>query len=559
MAESLARLEELNRRLAEARAAAEKARRLKAEFAAAVSHELRTPLNIIIGFAELLVVPGRARQATPVPDACRRQLEAIYRNACHISNLVDDILDLSQIDAHRLALHKEPVFLQDVVTEALDAVQHLFEDEGLSLTVDVPASIPQLQADRTRLRQILINLLSNAGRFTDEGGVAIRARTDNHDVVVEVSDTGIGIPPQHLPLVFGEFHQLGQPGRGGSGLGLSICKRLVELHGGNAWVESVVGQGSTFSFSLPLGGTVAATPDSPSLERSIAAITGREAERTVIVVDNDDGTSKIISRYLDGYHVEGVPGTPSPPPSPRGRGERGERAAAIVYCRPEDAESWRAARSTLPPGRTSPPGPPFLSGSDPERGDDVEGGEWRGEGMGPPGVVVFCPMRTIRHAQQELGVAGYLTKPVAPGQLRAALQRLGTRWRSVGIVEDHPEMADLLAEMVGTIRRRCRVWRATDGREALALLRERRPDVLLLDLLLPGLSGYQVLDEMRRDEGLREVPVLVITGAEDRDERVLVEMVSITRPGGMTVGEAMACLKHGLDSLCGTRWQTSVT
>jgi signal transduction histidine kinase/CheY-like chemotaxis protein len=506
--ETLTTLEDLNRQLAEARIVAEEARRLKAEFAAAVSHELRTPLNLIIGFAEMLVFPHR-NPARSLPDVNRKHLQAIYRNACHLSNLVDDILDLSQIDAQRLALHKETIRVADVVAEAVAVVRDLIEDEGLALAVEVSTDLPEVNADPTRVRQILINLLGNASRFTDDGGITICGRPDGNGVVISVADTGMGIPAADIPHVFEEFRQFGERRRGGSGLGLSICKRLVELHGGSMWVESAPGRGSTFSLSLPFAQTVAGIPSSPSLERQLATLAGQSSLPTLAVVDRD-GTSKIFRRYLDHYRILAVDSV-----------ERARkmlaagRASALLFTSASDVEVWREVQREDP-------------------------------SLHP---VAFCPLRATGQARRDLGVAAFLVKPVTPSQLSAALRRVAKRWRSVGIVEDHPEMAGLLIDMVQSIRPTGLVWQASDGREAVAKLLNQRPDVLLLDLLMPHLNGYELLHEMRRDERLRSVAVIVISGAEERDERVVAEMVGVTRPGGMTIGEAMACLKRGLDSL----------
>ncbi len=507
--ETLTTLEDLNRQLTEARAMAEEARRLKAEFAAAVSHELRTPLNLIIGFAEILVLPHPGRSADPLPSESRKHLQTIYRNACHLSNLVDDILDLSQIDAHRLALHKESICVADVITQAVEVVRDLIDDEGLTLSVEVSPDLPMVHADPTRIRQILINLLGNANRFTDDGGIVVRAFRDGHSVVISVADTGMGIPATHIPHVFEEFRQFGEHRRGGSGLGLSICKRLIELHGGNMWVESDFGQGSCFSLSLPLIESVAGLANSPSLERQIGVMARQAKPPTLVVVDHD-GASKVFSRYLDNYQVESVDTVDK-----ARKMLTSGRASALLFGSSCDVDAWRQIQNDVP-------------------------------ALHP---VAYCPLRTTGRVPHELGVADVLVKPVTPAQMSAALRRVRRKWRSIGIVEDHPDMADLLAEMVREIRPKCRLWQASDGREALTFLRANPPDVMLLDLLMPRLNGYELLHEMRRDDRLRDVAVIVISGAEDRDERVVAEMVGVTRPGGMTVGEAMACLKRGLDSL----------
>jgi CheY-like chemotaxis protein len=239
----------------------------------------------------------------------------------------------------------------------------------------------------------------------------------------------------------------------------------------------------------------------------------RPVQPTLAVVDRE-GASKIIARYLDNYRVQPVETV-----------ERAKKliasgqASALLFCHFEDVEAWRAVQQDEP-------------------------------ALHP---VAFCPLRTTTsYARRELGVADYLLKPVTPAQLAAALRRVRgpkRRWKSIGIVEDHPEMSELLEEMIGSIQPECQVWRAADGREALAHLEACRPDALLLDLVMPRFNGYELLHELRRDERYRDIPVIVISGAEDRDEKIVAEMVGITRPGGMTVGEGMACLKRALNSL----------
>lgn len=507
--ETLTQLEDLNRQIAEARAIAVEARRLKSEFAAAISHELRTPLNLIIGYAEMLIQPRRLPAMAQLSGLSQKHLQAIYRNACHISHLIDDILDLSQIDAHRLALHKEVIALAVIIEEAAAVVRDLFEDEGLQLTIDVPDDLPGVLADATRIRQILINLLGNASRFTDEGGVTIRASRGDNQIVVAVTDTGMGIPSRDLPYVFEEFRQFGERKHGGSGLGLSICKRLIDLHGGNMWVESTPGHGSTFSFSLPTTETVALGGESLSLRRNLAVIARQQIQPTLALV-NGDSLSKVIERYLDNYRIEKVESVD------RARWMLASgRASGVVFCREEDNAIWRAMQREEP-------------------------------SLHP---VAYCPLRSANRVPDELGAADYLVKPISQAQLGASFRRVAKRCRTIGIVEDHPEMSDLLEEMVRALRPTGTIWKATNGRDALTLLRAECPDVLLLDLLMPHLNGYELLHEMRRDERLRKVATIVITGAEDHNEHIMADMVGITRRGGMTVGEAMACLKRGLDSL----------
>ncbi|HEY64303.1 MAG TPA: HAMP domain-containing histidine kinase [Caldilineae bacterium] len=233
---------------------AEEARRAKEEFVANVSHELRTPLNMIIGFAEMITQAPQI-YGDALPPALLADIAAIQRNSQHLAQLVDDVLDLSQAEAGKMVLSKEWVSLQEIVNAAAIAVQALYESKGLYLKVDVPSDLPLVFCDGTRIRQVMLNLLSNAGRFTERGGVQVKAWCEDNSVVVSVADTGPGIPPEKQEKIFEPFQQLDNSIRrahGGSGLGLSISKRFVEMHGGKMWLESTVGEGTTFYFSLPL-------------------------------------------------------------------------------------------------------------------------------------------------------------------------------------------------------------------------------------------------------------------------------------------------------------------
>ncbi len=509
--EACARLEAMNWELERARRAAEEARRLKAEFAAAVSHELRTPLNLIIGFAEMMMHAPQAYGGTGLPEPYRQDLEAIYRNACHLSRLIDDVLDLSQIEAHRLALERRVVSLRQIVDEAVATVATLYERLGLWLQVDLSPDLPLLFVDPNRIRQILINLLNNAARFTERGGVTIRATSDGREVVVAVSDTGTGIAPEDLPYVFQEFYQAGPPGRrrGGSGLGLAICKRFAEMHGGYMWAESQVGQGSTFYLALPLCGNVATEP----LVRTPAP--RPTTERTVVVLAREPEAARVFQRYLDGYTVVWA------------GSERDLRRLAA-------SRPVQAVVITEPEAQREPPA-------------------WAGDPRLREIPVFHCPLSTPQHLARELGVQAYLVKPVNPERLTTVLRRLGRRRREILIVEDDPEMARLLTEILTTTWRRVRVRTAADGAEALRLLRERWPDLLLLDLLMPGMSGYEVLRTLRADPALRDLPVVVLTARGAEETPVRAQVLSLSCARGLTVAEMVACLRHSLEALTASR------
>ncbi|MDH4138282.1 MAG: ATP-binding protein, partial [Anaerolineae bacterium] len=253
---------ELNRELAAANEKLKEADRLKNEFVATISHELRTPLNSIIGFTKLILneIDG------PLNELQRVDLTAIYTSSQHLLSLVNDVLDFSKIAAGKMELHKEMLDFREIVVGVMATTLALVGDKNIELLEEIEEGLPTVYADRVRIRQVILNLMSNAAKFTERGSITLRARRITEEVELDgqrrtmpfilcsVTDTGIGIAERDIPIVFEEFRQLdGSTSRQaeGTGLGLPISKRLVEIHGGRLWVESKVGVGSTFSFTLP--------------------------------------------------------------------------------------------------------------------------------------------------------------------------------------------------------------------------------------------------------------------------------------------------------------------
>lgn len=516
--EAYLQLERLNDELARARRAAEEARRLKAEFAANISHELRTPLNLIIGFSEMMATAPQAYGGDHLPTAYQSDLDAILRNARHLSTLIDDVLDLSQIEAGRMGLLKEWIAVGDVVAEASDAVARLIRGKGLALEEAISEDLPLVYADRTRIRQVLINLLTNASRFTDSGTITISAIRDQGDVVLSVADTGVGIPSEDIPKVFEEFRQLDGSLRrraGGSGLGLAVSKQFVELHGGSMWAESVVGMGSVFKFTLPaISNVVIGTSpgDYQAWDRVVASRPHEPPELRVISAD--PSVVRIFQRHLDGYRVVGFESVARFIQSAERL--RHNRAACVVVTS-SVRESWQYVQALQ---------------------QDV---------LGVP--IVACVLPTRRDIAAELGVAAYLVKPIARKQVTDVLKQIGGTLKNVLIVDDDSDMLRLVGRMVRSSLRRGHVWLAGSGEEALAITREKRPDLILLDLLMPGIDGYGVLRELRSTESLKDVPVVVITAHEQQGELLTAGLVGVTRQGGLSARELMRCVKADLDAL----------
>jgi signal transduction histidine kinase len=229
----------------------EEASRHKSQFLANMSHELRTPLNAILGYAEL-IMDGLYGET---PGKMRDVLDRIQKNGKHLLGLINDVLDLSKIEAGQLSLALTDYSLKDVVQSVFSAVEPLASEKRLAFTIDVPPKLPQGHGDERRITQVLLNLVGNAIKFTDAGEVAINAAAQNGSFTVAVRDTGPGISQSDQGKIFEEFQQADNSttkAKGGTGLGLAIARRIMEMHGGKLWVESEIGQGSTFTFSLPV-------------------------------------------------------------------------------------------------------------------------------------------------------------------------------------------------------------------------------------------------------------------------------------------------------------------
>ncbi len=295
------RIEELNAQLESRNLEVERANRMKSEFLASMSHELRTPLNAIIGFSDLLV-----EQSAGLNEKQKRFLGHIPQGAGHLLELINDVLDLSRIEAGRLELQVESLTAAAALTEVLAIVRPLAVVKQIRLDSEVERDLV-VHADRVRFKQILYNLLSNAVKFTPEGGrVWVSGSRQGDSVSISVSDTGVGIPPEEQEAIFEEFHQASATTGGvkeGTGLGLAITRRLVEKHGGKIWVESEVGKGSRFTFMLPVERWAAASAETPN---GLQASAARERP-LILIVDDELAARELLASYLDPAGYDTVP------------------------------------------------------------------------------------------------------------------------------------------------------------------------------------------------------------------------------------------------------------
>lgn len=516
LAEASVQMARLNELLGAARRAAEAAERAKAEFVANVSHELRTPLNMIIGFSEMILEGSSAYGR--ISPTLRADLSVILRNSQHLSSLIDDVLDLSQIEAGQMALTKERAWLHEIIDAAAVATRPLFQSKGLYLQIDVPEGI-EVFCDRTRIREVVLNLLSNAGRFTEEGGVHVSAKVEGAEVLVSVTDTGPGIAPEIHARLFQPFQQVDGSIRrryGGTGLGLAISKNFVQLHGGRMWLESQVGQGSTIYFALPLeesvstpGGTFQRWLD-PSWEYrdrpwrpKLPAVT---AKPRLVAVEKGNTLQRMLTRYLDGAEVTSV----------------GSLAEA-------EQELERVPARAM-----------FVS--DLAVGETLESIR-RSTSLPSDMPVVVCALPGEYEAAKGLGVQSYLVKPVSKDILLATLDRLQVTSGTILIVDDEPEAVRLFWRMLSASGRGYRVLTASSGQQALSILRRERPDAILLDLVMPDMDGYKFLAARDADATWRDVPTIVMSALDPAGHPIVTSALGIVRRGGLTVPQLLACLR----------------
>jgi signal transduction histidine kinase/CheY-like chemotaxis protein len=472
---------QLYRRLERQSAALEVASRHKSEFLASMSHELRTPLNAIIGFSEVLL----ERMFGELNERQDEYLRDIWSSGKHLLELLNDILDLSKIEAGQMVLNRSEFIVRKSLDYCLSLVRERALKQGVLLSLEVDAEVGLLDADRLRFRQVVLNLLSNAVKFTPDGGrVDICASIRGQDLVVTVADTGMGVAAEDHLRIFDSFQQGTRPAgqAEGTGLGLTLSKRIVELHGGRIWVESEVGTGSTFGFTLPAGSEEPMSAPVP-LAGMDSVLTTKPAPGpgpTVVVVEDDRRSFDLLRAHLEAAGVRVVGARD---------GEEGldtvrrlSPAGVILDILLPGIDGWEVLARLKADARTAPI------------------------------PVIVVSMLDERGRGFALGAAEYLVKPVGREQLLAAVYRAAAmpeREHTVVAIDDDPRVIKLVRanlEPEGWT-----VLGAPTGQEGLALIRERQPSVVLLDLLMPGMDGFEVVEALRAEPGTKAIPVVILT------------------------------------------------
>jgi adenylate cyclase len=476
-------LGELVDRLADARDAAMEATVAKSRFLANMSHELRTPLNAVIGITEMLIEDTEESGNR----GAREPLERISRAGKHLLQLINEVLDLSKIEAGKLEITYETVDVAALVNDLFGEVEPLAQRNTNRFVVECPSDIGTVRSDPMRLRQIILNLLSNACKFTEHGRVSLsvsRSRSNGEEFIsFRVADTGIGMTEEHLGKLFQEFSQADNSTTrkyGGTGLGLAISDRLCRIMRGTIEVESKLGVGTTFTMRVPADR--AGVPDAAAVPTAAVPAEQIRPARTnrVLVIDDDATVRDLMRRYLsrEGFDVVTAAG---------------------------GQEGLEFARELHPSVITLDVFMPDLDG-------------WSVlQALKKDAELRRIPviMMTISDEKQKgitLGASGYLTKPVDRGQLAQLLDRFKTVMPRALVVEDNLTDREMMRRLLAG--EGWEVMVASNGREALDRLKSEHPNLILLDLMMPEMDGFEFLAEFRKTPKFASTPVIVVTAAD---------------------------------------------
>lgn len=508
------------------------ANQAKSQFLANMSHELRTPLNAIIGYSEIL--------QEETTDAGHEQyladLQRITSSGRHLLMLINDILDLSKIEAGQMDLYYEEVEIASLVADVVSTLRPLIDKNDNRMVVGASAELGCMRIDVTKLRQSIFNLVSNAAKFTHQGTISLTVARHpgpkGDFITFEIRDTGIGIKPEHLHELFTPFKQADASTSrryGGTGLGLAITERFCKMMAGDITVHSQVGVGSVFTISLPaqppkadLAVASSADPKDTQAASHLPSEPSQpqegsiEAPQPVLIVDDDAMARDVLSRILasEGYKV---------------------------WTASDGEEALRLAKQVRPIAITLDVLMPKMDGwsvlarlqADPEL-------------RAIPVIVIS--ITADRSLGAALGATAYLRKPVQREELlRTLLQQRQKAIRSILIVDDDPNCRELLRRMVEEQGSTTRY--ASDGRQAIELLADYTPDLILLDLMMPQVDGFRLLDALKADERWQRIPVIVVTARElstEERQRLRADADQLLSKGALGRGEFLQALR----SLC---------
>jgi signal transduction histidine kinase/CheY-like chemotaxis protein/HAMP domain-containing protein len=474
----------------------EKAYKVKSDFLSSMSHELRTPLNSIIGFSSVLLGPS----GDPLTDDQRMALEKVLKNGRHLLQLINDILDISKLESGRMTLSVETEDVTTVLSNCVLIVEPLIQSKRLTLTQEIQPNLPAMTTDIVKVRQILVNLLSNAAKFTEKGGIVIKVTQKDAEMVsFAVKDSGIGIAPKDYGRVFEEFQQVDSSNTRkykGTGLGLPIARKLARMLGGDLTVDSDLGSGSTFTMTIPAkipqqlvetqqGGPPPKRPE-PAPQKSVSLPLSSLPKPTpggeqvqILSIDDDPDVIEILRKYLvpEGYSIVGALS-----------GDEGLEMAvklkpAIItldIMMPKK-DGWQVLRELKQNPQTR----------------DIP--------------VLIHSIVDNKPLALSLGAVDVMTKPTDPKRLLSLVKKhYQSGDKFILLVDDNLDFALACKDLLK--RDGLDVKIATRGEEALKVLQDSMPSLILLDLVMPGMDGFGVVRELQRKETWKSIPIIILTG-----------------------------------------------
>lgn len=471
------KLEDANTELKVQRAEALEATKMKSQFLANMSHELRTPLNSIIGFTGRVI----HKCGTLLPPLQLENLEIVKSEAQNLLALINDLLDFSKIEAGRMEVFEEDFNLAEVVQEVSHIIQPLQESRSIGYAVDLDSKdcLP-ITSDRTKVKEILINILSNAFKYSEKGTVTLSIHQENDGYRISVTDQGIGIAAENLKNIFDEFRQIdGTYTRkvGGTGLGLAITKRFVEMLNGTITVNSVLGEGSTFTVYLP-----SHFSQSPAASKTNAALPADQnslSKIKVVCVDDDPSVCRLYRQYLEESGIEVVAYNGQEDIITQVIKERPDIILLDIILPQKDGWEILAELKTTAETRIIP--------------------------------IVMVSILSEKNLAYKLKADEYLIKPVGQEELISTIQRLisAHHYPEVLVADDDENYLKLMGQYLSEESIQFRL--ARDGEEALRKINEKKPDLLILDIMMPKKDGFAVLDELRRQQGQEEISIIMVT------------------------------------------------
>ncbi len=427
--------------------------------------------------------------------------------------MVNDVLDLTRVETGRLVLYREWVNLHEIIDKAITVVHPLIEKKRLSLKLDLPAQLPSIYCDRMRIQQVVLNLLSNAARFTENGVIQIRVAEKNQSVWVEVTDTGSGIAPEDRDRIFEPFWQGHDPiwrKKGGSGIGLSLSREFIDLHAGRMWFDSEIGKGSTFSFTLPISPLGEPVTKAGHFIKddwlwredsflSAQAIPKEEIVKPrIILFDQTETLYSRFTRYNDQVEFTPIQSIDQ---------VAGESSArAFILNAPSVKTLWSMVESAFDNAATTP--------------------------------VIGCSVPGEYRRALDLGAKGYLIKPIRIDDLKRVLNSLETPVRRILIVDDDPDVLNLYRRMLEAHDANLVVTTVSNGETALKIVRASPPDLMFLDVVMPEVSGWQVLETLSEEHLSRAFPIYFIT-AQDPVDQLASGFLLATIKGGIPLGKLL--------------------